>query len=32
MTGLRVETVIRAVGKLKEDGKLSVIRHKIYTA
>lgn len=30
MTGLRVETVIRAVTKLKEEGKLEVIKHKIY--
>lgn len=30
MTGLRVETVIRAVTKLKQEGKLQVIRHKIY--
>jgi CRP/FNR family transcriptional regulator, cyclic AMP receptor protein len=29
MTGLRVETVIRAVSKLKQEGKLKVIRHKI---
>lgn len=30
MTGLRVETVIRTVSKLKEEGKVSVIKHKIY--
>jgi CRP/FNR family transcriptional regulator, cyclic AMP receptor protein len=30
MTGLRVETVIRTVSKLKEEGKISVIKHKIY--
>lgn len=30
MTGLRVETVIRNVKKLKEDGKLEIERHKIY--
>ena len=30
MTGLRVETVIRSVGKLKEDGKISLVNHKIF--
>ena len=30
MTGLRVETVIRTVSRLKEEGKISVIKHKIY--
>ena len=30
MTGLRVETVIRTVKKLKEDGKLEIEKHKIY--
>jgi len=30
MTGLRVETVIRTVKKLKEDGKLMIEKHKIY--
>lgn len=30
MTGLRVETVIRSVSRLKEEGKISVIKHKIY--
>lgn len=30
MTGLRVETVIRAVKKLEEDEHLQIIRHKIY--
>lgn len=30
MTGLRVETVIRAVKKLDENGKLEIRDHKIY--
>jgi CRP-like cAMP-binding protein len=30
MTGLRVETVIRTVSRLKDEGKISVIKHKIY--
>lgn len=30
MTGLRVETVIRAVKKLHKDGKLEIRQHKIY--
>ncbi len=30
MTGLRVETVIRAVKKLEEEGSLQILRHKIY--
>lgn len=30
MTGLRVETVIRAVKRLEEEGKLQIIRHKIF--
>lgn len=30
MTGLRVETVIRTVKKLQQDGKLNIIQHKIY--
>jgi CRP/FNR family transcriptional regulator, cyclic AMP receptor protein len=29
MTGLRVETVIRAVSKLKDEGKIQVVKHKI---
>lgn len=29
MTGLRVETVIRAVKKLEDDGKLKIVGHKI---
>ena len=30
MTGLRVETVIRTVKKLQQDGRLNIIQHKIY--
>ena len=30
MTGLRVETVIRTVKKLQQDGKLEIRQHKIY--
>lgn len=30
MTGLRVETVIRTVRKLQEEGKLQIKNHKIY--
>ena len=30
MTGLRVETVIRTVKKLQQDGKLDIRQHKIY--
>lgn len=30
MTGLRVETVIRTVKKLHQDGRLEIKRHKIY--
>jgi CRP/FNR family transcriptional regulator, cyclic AMP receptor protein len=29
MTGLRVETVIRAIKKMEEDGKLRIVGHKI---
>ena len=31
MTGLRVETVIRTVSKLHKEGRISVVRHKIYS-
>ncbi len=30
MTGLRVETVIRTVKKLQQDGRLNIIQHKIF--
>lgn len=30
MTGLRVETVIRAIKKLEEERKLQIIKHKVY--
>ncbi|WP_420152121.1 Crp/Fnr family transcriptional regulator [Siphonobacter sp.] len=31
MTGLRVETVIRTISKLNKEGRISVVKHKIYS-
>ncbi|MBN8820432.1 MULTISPECIES: Crp/Fnr family transcriptional regulator [unclassified Spirosoma] len=31
MTGLRVETVIRTISKLHKEGRISLIKHKIYS-
>jgi len=30
LTGLRVETVIRAIKQLEQDGELNLIKHKVY--